>query len=317
VYGRTPVFDRKFLQTVHIGTAVYLPLCWYEIRMSPQLHYMIYGFQQHVFAQTRRFGGWRPMVFLQHGIALGMWMCATAITCYALWSLRAKFAMFRLGLGFWLLAFAVSLVACKSMGAIVLFVVGVALFVSARWFRSTSPIVVLALMAPMFLLARIALGWSPEFLIELATDVSEDRASSLQVRIAADTALLERALEQPLFGWGRWDRFRGDVKFTDSLWGIAVGQHGLIGLTSLFGALALAPLAALRAMRASRQTKAPYPELLALCVSIGLYALDCLVNAHLCSVFFAGLGVLAAWGGAPGDEGGTPLRAPHSTPPSA
>ena len=33
---------------------------------------MIYGFHQHMFAQTMRDGGFRPMVFMAHGLALAM-----------------------------------------------------------------------------------------------------------------------------------------------------------------------------------------------------------------------------------------------------
>ena len=38
--------------------------------ISPQLHFMTYGFYQHEFTQVVRMGGYRPMVFLQHGIAV-------------------------------------------------------------------------------------------------------------------------------------------------------------------------------------------------------------------------------------------------------
>src|SRR5687767_13048880 len=39
-----------------IGGLAYIPFCLYEIRMSPQLHSIVYGFHQHSFSQTKRFG---------------------------------------------------------------------------------------------------------------------------------------------------------------------------------------------------------------------------------------------------------------------
>ena len=50
---------RELAIGIFVGGLVYLPLCLYEIRMSPQLHNMFYGYHQHDFGMTRRLGGWR------------------------------------------------------------------------------------------------------------------------------------------------------------------------------------------------------------------------------------------------------------------
>ena len=65
-----PASQRTLLISIFIGGLLYVPLCLFEIRMSPQLHKLVYGFHQHIFAQTFRFEGWRPTVFLQHGLAV-------------------------------------------------------------------------------------------------------------------------------------------------------------------------------------------------------------------------------------------------------
>src|SRR5262249_17761958 len=59
---------------VFLGGLIYVPLCVIEIRFSPQLHTWVYGFHQHSFEQTLRFGGFRPVVFMEHGLMVGMWM---------------------------------------------------------------------------------------------------------------------------------------------------------------------------------------------------------------------------------------------------
>src|SRR4030095_5953929 len=67
---------------------MYSLLCLYEIRMSPCLHKMLYGYHQHVFAETRRFGGWRPMVFMHHGLMLALWMSSSSLC--GLWLAKSR-----------------------------------------------------------------------------------------------------------------------------------------------------------------------------------------------------------------------------------
>ncbi len=75
---------------VFLGGLSYVPLCLYEIRMSPQLHRILYGFHQHEFVQTLRWGGFRPMVFMNHGLALGLWMTLACLSGYWLWRTGTK-----------------------------------------------------------------------------------------------------------------------------------------------------------------------------------------------------------------------------------
>lgn len=52
--------------------ALVLGVLWYtipmliELRMSPQINVWVYGYFQHDFIQTIRYGGYRPIVFLEH-----------------------------------------------------------------------------------------------------------------------------------------------------------------------------------------------------------------------------------------------------------
>ena len=67
---------RELAIAIFIGGLVYVPLCIYEMKFSPILHMQVYGFAQNSIAQQIRLGGWRPMVFLPHGIAVGLFMSA-------------------------------------------------------------------------------------------------------------------------------------------------------------------------------------------------------------------------------------------------
>ncbi len=55
-----------------IAAAIYAPLCLWEVRMSPNLHLTVYGFQQNSFIMADSISAiYRPMVFMQHGLAVG------------------------------------------------------------------------------------------------------------------------------------------------------------------------------------------------------------------------------------------------------
>lgn len=61
--GRLYLVDRDGLRfwaaALAVGGVVYTLPCLVEIRLSPQLHYWVYGFYQHQVNQSERFGGFR------------------------------------------------------------------------------------------------------------------------------------------------------------------------------------------------------------------------------------------------------------------
>jgi len=156
--GRIYFSDREGLKELAlamvIGGLVYVPLCLFEVRMSPQLHYWIYGYYQHEFAQTKRWGGFRPMVFMEHGLMVGMWMCMT--TLIAMWLSYA-----RVFTRFWILpgwacaaALLVCAILCKSTGAIVLLVFGAAALWGSYLLGVRALAWLLVLIAPAYFIAR-------------------------------------------------------------------------------------------------------------------------------------------------------------------
>jgi len=278
-----------------VGGALYLPLCWFELRFSPQLHHLAFGFTQHVFAQTRRGGGWRPMVFLQHGLALGFWLAAASVTAYALW--RGRLRIFhRVPNILTLAALALTTLLCRSMGAAILMSLAMLALAASRPGGGAIALLVLTGIAPVFLVARTVLGWEPRQLVEAAKEYDPDRGASLATRSESDAKLLERAKERPWFGWGSGAGFREGVEKTDSLWGITIGKRGYVGLFSLFGVLFVAPHLGLRRLRRAGASPGAVPEVIAPIAVLSIYAIDCLSNAMICPVFFALAGGLTSWG---------------------
>lgn len=281
------------------GGLLYVPLCWYEIVMSPQIHSIVYGFHQHMFAQTRRLGGWRPVVFLQHGLAVGMWMVAASVAATTLWRARrlprfpgAAPAVTALTLG-------ATAVLCKSLGAILLMVLGSAVALTSVRTRTTILVAGLILLAPVYLLLRLTTDWGLESVVETTRELEKDRAYSLQARLKSDLMLRDHAMERPWFGWGGWNRLRlGMSQLTpDSLWAIILAQRGLVGLSSYFAILALMPMLALSRIRSRPGDAAMLPDVTALIVILTLYTFDCLMNAMVNPVFMIVAGAIGRWGG--------------------
>ena len=92
---------RELAIGIFLGGLVYVPLCLFEIRFSPQLHRLFYGFHPSGFTQVVRMGGYRPTVFLIHGLMVGMWMTAASLCGFWLWQTRSIQRLF--GLPMWLL----------------------------------------------------------------------------------------------------------------------------------------------------------------------------------------------------------------------
>ena len=76
---------RELAVGIVVGGVVCIPLCWWEMRMSPQLHLQLYGFTSGGYAEMS-FGAYRPKLFLSCALELGLWMTATAITGFWLWA---------------------------------------------------------------------------------------------------------------------------------------------------------------------------------------------------------------------------------------
>ncbi len=93
-----------------------------------------------------------------------------------------------------------------------------------------------------------------ERILEFAERISEERAQSFAFRLRHEDALIGRALEKPLFGWGGWaraqhfDELGRHITTNDGIWIITLGERGLVGYCAFFGLLAL-PLFFLRRAR--------------------------------------------------------------------
>lgn len=254
VYLRTPEAHRLLLMAIVTGGLIYAPLMLFEVRFSPQLHTWIYGFFPHSFIQQVRFGGFRPVVFMNHGLTVAMFGAAMVLSAAAMSRIveprrRATFVVITLG-------FLVVLVLCKTVSALAFTLVllpVVALATPRTQIFVASTIVLLILAYPVLRAAELV---PTETLVETArVTVGEDRAASLDFRFRNEDILLDHARERPVFGWGTFNRNRVfeadwtgtpvDVSVADGVWIIVLGVNGWVGFLAFFGLLGL-PIVLLR-----------------------------------------------------------------------
>jgi hypothetical protein len=125
----------------------------------------------------------------------------------------------------------------------------------------------------------------------------EPRAESLQFRLEEERPLFERAMRRPIFGWGGWNRNRrvsgddgGQMGVTDSLWILALGQNGLVGLTAIVTTLLLAPLLVVWSIPPPQMLRSAGAAPVVLALVCVLFMIDCLLNAMINPIYLLGLG---------------------------
>jgi len=299
---------------------VYVPLCLWEIRMSPQLHRLAYGFSPvEMFGQNIRFGGYRPVVFMNHGLMLALFMASATLVAYWLWRTGARRAVALVGLhlpmGLAAAALGLTTILCKSTGAVALLLAGIVVLEGTRLLRAPVLILLLLAVPPAYCAARVA-GWSGEALIAATSGmVAAERAQSVEYRFANETLLVDKAMQRPWLGWGRWGRSRlhdatgRDVSVTDSLWVITLGETGLVGLVALGLALGLPILLLLRAAPARHWGERGVASAAAL-AAVGLIGMaDDLLNTMATPAALAIAGALVAlWRAARAARTAAPAR---------
>jgi hypothetical protein len=267
-----------------IGELIYtLPLL-FEIRFSPQLHFWLYGYAPADFLQSVRGGGYRPMVFMGHGLLAALFLMTAAVAATTLWRTGTKIKRISNGVTtFYLTAI---LILSKSLAATIyaFFLMPLVAFSKPRFqLRIAAVLVSIALLYPML---RSFDLFPTQSVTEAANLVSTERSDSMQTRFDNETALLMRASQRPWLGWGRFGRSRvydssgKDVSLTDGEWIISMGQFGIVGFLSEFGLLAFGVF---RAVNMIRSSDAPNDLifLAALSLIVAVNILDLLPNSGL------------------------------------
>lgn len=244
-----PQDQRAILMALMVGGLVYSVPMLIEIRLSPQINTWVYGYFQHYFNQMVRFGGYRPIVFLYHGL----WAAFFAMTAFIAALALYKGSHNRNASGYLIAAgyLGVLLFLCKSVGAAlygILLAPLVLLLGAKTQIRLAALLAVLAVAYPV--LKQVDLVPINQML-DQAARFDTERAASLKFRFDNEDILFERAALKPVFGWGSWGRNHildpatGLITtVTDGRWIITLGVFGWVGFLAEFGLL-MSPLLAL------------------------------------------------------------------------
>ncbi|MDJ0615306.1 MAG: O-antigen ligase domain-containing protein [Calothrix sp. MO_192.B10] len=309
IYLNNLVGLRHLAIAIFTSGLIYAPLCIYEARMSPVFHRMLYGYVDvRAFAQGFRYGSFRPTVFMEHGLAVGMWMMAATLIGIWLWQSGVIKQMWGIPMMWLVTGLLVTFVVVKSTGAYFYLLLGLIIMFVAKKFR-TALAMLLIIVAMSSYLYMGASGVFTSDRIEGAVSALEvivepSRASSLGYRMSNEELLSEKARQQPIFGWGGWGRNRVykeiwtgeliDVSITDSLWIIAFGINGSVGLIALFSS-SLLPAVSFFWLRypAKSWFKTEISPAAVLSVVTTLYMLDCTLNNMPNPVFTLASGGIA------------------------
>jgi len=265
LYGFPYLFGRVYFNNLdHLrdlalaivkGALIYVPFCIWEGLMSPRLHINIYGYSAHTsgIRQAMRLGGYRPIVFMSHGLELGLFITTATLIAVWLWQSKAVREIWGIDPIYIVFILVLTLFWCRSTGAIALFFYGLIILGFAKWRKSNLPLLILTVAIVIYLYTVVQGIFDKISILEfLSNFVPSERIQSLEFRLDEETVLAAKAREEYWFGWGGWKRnrvfeenFEGifeDISVTDSMWILAFGSRGVFGITSLTLSLLLPPL---------------------------------------------------------------------------
>lgn len=280
---------------------IYVPFCWYESRTFSSLHVLVYGMDTgRDAAQSIRYGGYRPQVFLEHGLMLGVWMMTACVMGMILWRTGIIKRMWNVPIGVLFGVLLLTFIISRSTGAYGLFLGAVVIMFIAWQFRSTLLLwLLIAGMCYYLYLGAMGTFSSKQIISSLSQVFNPDRVASLQFRFENEEILGTKARERIVFGWGGFGRNRvfnemgEDISVTDSLWIIAFGINGLFGLISMTTAILLPSVVFIIRYPAKLWKNPHVAPAAGLAVCIVLYMLDCILNAMVNPIFMLAAGGLA------------------------
>jgi hypothetical protein len=296
-----------------------------ELVMSPQMNRWVYGFYQFSFVQVYRGGGYRPVVFLEHGLWTALFVAMGLIGAAALWRIASGQArLLWAGVTAWL---GLVLVASNSLGALI---IGALFAPVSRAAGASAQFVTAAAVAAVILTYPMlrSLDFVPTGpILAAAARIDPGRAGSLGYRFDNEDILLARANQRPLFGWGGWGRARvydensgRDLSVTDGRWVIIFGFYGWAGYIAEYGLLTAPLFLALRRRRYLRNS----PETAGLCLVLAANLVDTIPNATVTPVTWLAAGAILglverstselAQGAEPGRAAADPARRPRMRP---
>jgi len=227
---------RSLAIVVLIAAACYVPPTVFEIFNGPELTAWVTGHElSGQNAGAARGTTFRPSVFLSSGFVLTMfYVLATLMAVGLAWAgADSTFNSRWLYLAAFLCV--VVVLACKSLGSIVLLGVGLITMLICRWTRVRYWLIPLAMVAPLYIGMRSSGLVTTNGVHAIAAQlVSADRAGSLAYRLRAEDIVFQRMHGHWWLGFGDFGLWRQDAKVMalDGFWLFALTRTGTLSVVA-------------------------------------------------------------------------------------
>lgn len=295
----SPIARRELLSAFMIGGLIYSVPILLEVRLSPQINAWVYGYFPELFIQQIRFGGYRPMVFMGHGLLVAYFIVISVLSTAIL--LRENSSGNK-GKYLAILAYLLLILfLCKSVGSIVYAVLflPIILFLGTRFQRMA--ILLCSVFVLTYPVLRAADAIPVDRMLDYAAMIQAERAHSLGFRFENEKMLLDRAQEKPVSGWGYWNRNRvfdpesgRDLTVPDGYWIIVLGVLGWFGYVTVFGLLTY-PLIVLQKLPKSKTASANERVALGIAIALTVNLVDLIPNAPITYFTWMFAGLLLAY----------------------
>ena len=280
------------LRVMVAGGLLYALPALAEAVRGPLLAGIIYGYYGVDWVQAIRGYGFRPVLFLQHGLWLAIYMAMAVMAAFIVMRTSTPRKARATWTALWLMTV---LFLCNSFGAVMVFLI----FLPFVFLSLRKQMIFAAVMAVTMMTYPVLRG-NDLVPVQMVRDFSEGlsakRADSLQFRLDNEERLLERFSQQPVFGWGGYGRNRvydpetgRDISETDGAWIIVLGLNGWVGYLATYGLLG-GPILLL-ALRQRRL--APSGVTVGLCLILAANLVDMISNATLTPVTWLIAGAIA------------------------
>ena len=300
--GRRLITNRETLEILKyyilIGTLIYVPLCLVELRFSPQLNRWVYGFYAHSFLQHIRNGGYRPMVFMQHGLMVTLWLASGAIIAFSYWveGIYKKIWRIPIPVVFFLIFF--TTLFSNSTGSTILMFLGIILYILYRVRRITWPIRIILLFIPLYFYLRLnGIINSNDILQIVSMHFNAERTQSVWFRFYQEDLYTKNMIGHQLFGWGGWNRSAPIDPRTgyllivrDSMWLGLYSQYGFVGMISVYLFLLYGPFKII-----SKKSRKIVKDAIPIVLILTIFSLDSLLNSMVNVVYLFCAGALITY----------------------
>ena len=305
-FFNNPLDTEYMYKTLTILALVYGVLMLYELKFGPHLHETAYGYFPGNFIQQLRGDGFRPVVFVWHGLKLAFWFVIATIAALALFKNKVdvlKLPSLKVIPGLKLLSglkliifLVIVLLLCKTVSATMYLLIAAILMFFFKLKRQLFFSFIMAIMVMIYPVNTTTQYVKYSDILNFVSSYDGERSASLKTRFDNEERLAARAMQRPLFGWAGWGRSHvyengQDITVLDGMWIIVLGKQGIVGFIFYY-LLLIYPLYLARKYYRyiDNSTHQVYFVTLAIILAIGI--LDSIPNTGMMPVHFLLAGAL-------------------------